>query len=88
MSNDVLKLFEGLNRKQVQALSAQALPVLRELRRAIETDQKTLIIELLPTGKLTSHEDKGEGAKKVFIGEPLPGGAFRTKKAPVIKNLR
>lgn len=46
MADNVLKLFEGLNRQQAKALNVLALPVLGELRKALVSGEPRLVIDL------------------------------------------
>ena len=46
MANNVLSLFEGLDKQQAQKLQALAVPVLGEVRRCLLSGERALVIDL------------------------------------------
>lgn len=61
MSDDVLKLFEGLDEKQVRLFRKNIMPTLQELRRQILNEQgenKQSIEEVIHNGKVSRQNQK------------------------------
>lgn len=61
MSDDVLKLFEGLDEKQVRLFRKNIMPTLQELRRQILNEQgenKQSIEEVIHNGKMSRQNQK------------------------------
>ena len=61
MSDDVLKLFEGLDEKQARKFRKNIMPTLQELRRQILNEQgenKQSIEEVIHNGKMSRQNQK------------------------------
>ena len=61
MSDDVLKLFEGLDEKQARKFRKNIMPTLQELRRQILNEQgenKQSIEEVIHNGKVSRQNQK------------------------------